>query len=96
MLNELISPNYFDQTLQLRGPEGYRQFLTVLFKGFPHWHETIEDVIAEGEKVCVCLTINTGKHMGEFLGLAATGKKSTHKYIQIWRIVDGKVVEKAS
>jgi len=100
VIEKLISPTYFNQSLQLHGPEGYKQFLTMLFKAFPNWHETIEDLIAEGDKVCIRLRIDTGKHTGEFnlLGIkvSPTGKKSTVKSIQIWRIVDGKVVEQES
>jgi C-1 hydroxylase len=97
VIDELISPTYFNQSNQIRGPEGYRQFLTKLFKAFPNWHETIEDIVAEGDKVCVRLKIDTGVHTGEFnlLGIKVppTGKRSTVKSIQIWRVVDGKVVE---
>jgi len=97
VMEELISPTYLNQSNQIRGLEGYKQFLTKLFKAFPNWHETIEDIIAEGDKVCVRLRIETGPHTGEFnlLGIRVppTGKKSTVKSIQIWRIVDGKVVE---
>jgi len=97
IIEELISPTYINQSNQIRGPEGYRQFLTKLFKAFPNWHETIEDIIAEGDKVCVRLRIDTGAHLGEFdlLGIRVppTGKKSTVKSVQIWCIVDGKVVE---
>jgi steroid delta-isomerase-like uncharacterized protein len=96
VLDDLISPDYFDNTLKLRGPEGYRQFLSSLFNAFPDWFEVIEDMIAEGNKVCVILQINTGIHKGVFRGLSPTGKKSTHKSIQIWHIVDGKVTEKES
>ena len=96
VLNELIAPDYFDHTLQLQGPQGYKAFLTLLFKAFPDWHETIEDLIAEGDKVCVLLTINTGIHIGAFRGIAPTGKKSTHKAIQIWQIIDGRVMQKES
>ena len=96
VLDELIAPDYVDYTLQLQGPQGYKEFLTVLFKAFPDWHENIEDLIAEGDKVCVLLTINTGIHTGEFRGIAPTGKKSTHKSIQIWHIVNGKVMKKES
>jgi len=96
VFDELIAPDYVDYTLQLRGPQGYKEFLTVLFKAFPDWHETIEDLIAEGDKVCVRLTINTGIHTGEFRGIAPTGKKSTHKAIQIWQIIDGRVMKKES
>ena len=96
VLNELIAPDYVDHTLQLKGPQGYKEFLTVLFKAFPDWYETIEDLIAEGDKVCVRLTINTGIHTGEFRGIAPTGKKSTHKTIQIWQIIDGRITKKES
>ena len=60
VIEKLISTTYVNQSLQLHGPEGYRQFLTMLFAAFPNWHETIEDIIAEGEKVCVLLRIDTG------------------------------------
>lgn len=100
VIDELVSPTYVNQSLQLRGPEGYKQFLTMLFTAFPNWHENIEDIIVEGEKVCVRLRIDTGTHMGEFnllgLKISPTGKKSTAKSIQIWRIVEGKVVEQES
>jgi len=99
-IEKLISPTYFHKSLQLHGPEGYKQFLTMLFKAFPSWHETIEDTIAEGDKVCVHLKIDTGTHTGEFnllgITISPTGKKSTVKSIQIWRIVDGKVAEEES
>jgi len=95
ILDEFISPNFYDPTFQLQGPESYRQFETAFFKGFPDWIETIEDIIAEGDKVWVRFTA-TGTHKGEWLGLAPTGKKITLKAVQIWRIVDGKVVSKDS
>ena len=97
VFEELISPTYLNQSNQIKGSEGYKQFLIKLFKAFPDWHETIEEIIAEADKVCVRLRIDTGPHTGEFnlLGIKVppTGKKSTAKSIQIWRIVDGKVVE---
>jgi len=95
ILDEVISPDFFDPMFQLRGAKGYKQFETVFFKGFPDWIETIEDVIAEGDKVWVRFTA-TGTHTGEFLGLAPTRKKVTVKAVQIWRLVDGKVVAKDS
>jgi len=97
VIEKVISPSYINQSNQMKGPEGYKQFLNKLFKAFPSWHETIDDMVAEGDKVCVRLTIDTGAHTGEFdlLGIRVppTGKKSTVKSIQIWRIVDGKVLE---
>ena len=100
VIEELISPTYVNQSNQIKGSEGYKQFLAKLFTAFPNWHEAIEDIIAEGDKVCVRLEIETGIHTGEFnlLGfkISPTGKKSTAKSIQIWRIVEGKVVEQES
>jgi len=83
VIGELISPIYVNQSNQIKGSEGYKQYLTKLFKAFPSWHETIEDMVAEGEKVCVRLTIDTGIHRGEFdlLGiryrLRASGQRSS-------------------
>jgi predicted ester cyclase len=97
ILDELISPDFFEATLQLRGPEPYKQFETMFFKSFPDWQETIEDIIAEGDKVWVHFKA-TGTHKGELnmlgLTLAPTGKKITIKAVQMWRLVDGMVVEK--
>ncbi len=94
-LDELIAADYFDPSLQVRGLEAYKQLLTMLLKGFPDWHETIEDIIAEGDKVWVRYTA-TGTHTGEYRGLAPTGKRVTETGVLIWRIVDGKIAEKES
>ena len=53
LLDEFYAPDYVNHTLQLRGLESLKQLETEIFKGFPDWHETIEDIIAEGDKVCV-------------------------------------------
>jgi C-1 hydroxylase len=102
MLDELIALDFVDERntpFELRGPEGYKQFVNVLFKGFPDWHETIEDIIAEGDKVCVHMNV-TATHTGEYdffgVKLAPTGKKITYAAVNFWRVVDGKVVERKS
>ena len=89
---ESIASNYFNHTLQLRGLEDFKQFITMLVKSFPDFHMTIENIIAEGDKVWV-RTTNTGTHKGEFRGLAPTGNKFTEAAVYISRIVDGKIVE---
>jgi len=92
LLDELIAPDYVDHPRQLRGLESYKQHLTMFYKSFPDSHETIEDIIAEGDKVWIRVK-GTGTHTGEYRGLAPTGKKITWEAVDIWRIVDGKVVE---
>jgi len=92
LLDELIAPNYVDHPRRFQGLESYKKHLTMFYNGFPDSHETIEDIIAEGDKVWIRVK-GTGTHTGEYLGLAPTGKKITWEAIDIWRIVDGKVVE---
>jgi len=92
LLDELIAPDYVDHPRQLRGLESYKQHLTMLYKSFPDTQETIEDIIAEGDKVCIHLK-GTATHTGEYRGLAPTGKKTKWEAVIIWRIVDGKIAE---
>jgi len=91
-LDELVAPGYFDHMRQLRGLESYKQNLTMFYRSSPDSHETIEDIIAEGDKVWVRIR-GTGTHTAEYRGLAPTGKKTTWEAVSIWRIVDGKAVE---
>ena len=101
-LDQLYAPDYVNRNLQLRGLESFKQFMTRIYKGFPDWHETIEDITAEGDKVWVRFKV-TGTHTGEYRGylpligkkitLAPTGKKITFTGVIIYRIVNGKVVE---
>jgi steroid delta-isomerase-like uncharacterized protein len=89
---EFIAPNYVNHTLHLRGREDLKQFINRLIKGFPDYHMTIKDIIAEGNKVWFRLT-ETMTHKGKYRGIAPTGKKIKIKSVWISRIVDGKFVE---
>jgi steroid delta-isomerase-like uncharacterized protein len=90
-VDEFIAPDYFDHTNKVDA-EGLKQLFNMGFKAFPDWHETIEDIIAEGDKVWVRISY-TGTHKGEFFGLAPTGKKITARAVDIYRIANGKLVE---
>jgi C-1 hydroxylase len=61
------------------------------FMAFPDYHETIEDIIAEGDKLWVLLRY-TGTHKGEFMGLAPTGKKLTSLAVDMYRLENCKIV----
>jgi len=50
----------------------------------------IEDMIAEEDKVAVRLTAH-GKHQGDFMGLAASGKEYTISETHIFHLQDGKI-----
>ena len=90
-VDEFLAPDYIDH-IHHGGPEGVKQVMNMAFKGMPDWHETIEDIIAEGDKVWLRLSY-TGTHTGEWFGLAPTGKKITATAVGIYRIVNGKIVE---
>jgi predicted ester cyclase len=59
---------------------------------FPDLHLTIEDLIAEGDKVVDRQTAR-GTHQGTFMGIPPTGKQITVTAMNISRIVGGKIVE---
>jgi steroid delta-isomerase-like uncharacterized protein len=63
-----------------------------MLAAFPDIRFTIEDLVAEGDKVVTRWSC-TVTHQGEFMGLAPTGKRFTRSGLVIARIVEGKVVE---
>lgn len=68
------------------------EWVPVVRAAFPDLHFSIEDMIAENDKV-VTRYVFTGTHQGEFWGIPATGKSVTVKAIWIHRLADGKIVE---
>jgi serine phosphatase RsbU (regulator of sigma subunit) len=76
-----------------RGPEDVKRFHGEFHSAFPDFRISIEDQIAEGDKVVSHYTIR-GTHQGEFRGMAPTGKEVELKGITIFRFSEeGKVVE---
>jgi len=92
LLDDLVAPDYVDPDYpQLKGLEGLKQMMSMAFMAFPDYHETIEDIIAEEDKVWILLRY-TGTHKGEFMGLAPTGKKLRSLAVDMYRLEDGKIV----
>jgi steroid delta-isomerase-like uncharacterized protein len=77
---------------QEQGREGLKQVLRMLFAAFPDQHWTLEEQIAEGEKVASRVTWR-GTHLGEYLGIPPTGRRVDVKAVVIDRIISGKMVE---
>ena len=94
LADEIVAPTYFVHGIpgQPPGPEGLKQGSAWLHAGFPDLRFTVEDQIAEGEKVVTRWTLR-GTHQGEFLGIAPTGKRATWTGVSIWRFAEGKAVE---
>jgi C-1 hydroxylase len=92
LFDDYVAPDYVDHTNQIKGRENLRQLIQMGFKAFPDWYETIEDIIAEEDKVWVRLSY-AGHHAGEWRGLPPTGKKLTLTAVDIYRIVDDRLAE---
>jgi predicted ester cyclase len=102
LLDEFIAPDFLGERntpFEMRGLESYKQFEDGFIKAFPDFQETIEDIIAEGDRVWVCFKLS-GTHTGKWnlfgLTVAPTGKKVTFTAVYMWRIVNDKVVERKS
>ena len=93
MIDELVAQDYIQHTKGVPpGRVGVQQFFTTLRAAFPDIHNTIEDMLAEGDRVVWRSTIR-GTHTGPFRGIPPTGKQVTITAINILRIVDGQFVE---
>ena len=74
------------------GREGLKGVLRMLFAAFPDQKWTIEEMIAEGDKVVNRFTWR-GTHRGDFLGIPPTGNHVEVKGMVIDRFADGKMVD---
>ena len=74
------------------GVEGVKLLFTMMHNAVPDFHASINDIIAEGDKVVVFMTW-TGTQQGELMGIPASGKQMAYNVIDIFRIVDGRVQE---
>ena len=72
--------------------EAYKQFLTQVLAAFPDGRWTVEDQVAEGDKVVTRWSF-TGIHRRNLMGIAPTGKQVTTSGVMIDRIVGGKIAE---
>ena len=95
VIPELVTPGYVCHQAggeDTRGHEGLRQLVTMFFTAFPDVHITIEDQIADGDKVVTRWTAR-GTHQGNLQGIAPTGKQITVSGISIDRFEAGKIAE---
>ena len=95
ILDELMAPSYARYMSGQAAPldrEGQKQRIAGFHQALPDLHLTIEDLIAEGDRVVFRITVH-GTHQGILMGIAPTGKQMSVSAIDIARIVEGKIVE---
>jgi steroid delta-isomerase-like uncharacterized protein len=72
--------------------DGLKSFAGTFRGSFPDWHSTVEELIAEGDKVAERWTAR-GTHRGELRGIPPTGMRVEVPGSVFYRIVGGKIVE---
>jgi steroid delta-isomerase-like uncharacterized protein len=96
LVDELMSPSHAMHDNHLPdsgvGPEAYKRNVARFVTGFPDVRFTVEDMVAENDKVAVAWTLS-GTHQGEFRGISPSGKKVSLEGITIHHIANGKIMD---
>ncbi len=91
-VDELVADDFIGHTWGNASKNGLKQAMERVAKGLADARFTIDDLIAEDDRVAVRVTASA-RQVGEFMGLPASGRTYTIGEIHIFRIRDGKVVE---
>ena len=96
VFNELVDANIIENEELPPGlepnREGVKQFFRMFRSAFPDLHFQVDEMIASDDKIVARLTIS-GTNEGSFMNMPPTGNKISYKAIDIFRLIDGKVVE---
>jgi steroid delta-isomerase-like uncharacterized protein len=94
--DEIFAPEYIrhDPSALLGNVdrEAYKQAFPKIRHAFPDAHWTLEDLLADGDKV-IGRWIFHGTHHGQFFNIPPSGKAVTYPIIAIYRIADGRIAE---
>jgi steroid delta-isomerase-like uncharacterized protein len=96
LAEELISPDAVfhvpGRPEPLRGPAGYLAVIGMMRGGFPDIQWTLEEMIAEDDKVAARFTMR-GTHQGSFFGVPPTGKTIAGQAMNFYRLSGGQFIE---
>ena len=85
-IDEMMAPDVLcyglsdDPSKIMKGPDEFKPFHEIFRSAFPDLHVTVEDVIAEGDKVAVRCSVS-GKHSGDQLGIAASNARRSRSRV---------------
>ena len=93
-VDELVADDFIPHTwgAMARGRDGLKQAMERVARGLADVSMTVEDVIAEGDRVAVRLTSHA-RQVGEFMGMPPSGREYTIGEIHIFRVRDGRIAE---
>lgn len=95
-LDDVLAPDFQSHFLRGspgRGRDELKQIDGAMFAAFPDLHVTVEDMVAEGDRVAVGSSTH-GTHTGDGLGVSATGQELTGTGMDIFRMANGKIAER--
>ena len=96
IIDELVAPEFIGHEIPPGFPpgrQGFREFYAFLRSAFPDLQFTVEDMIADGDKVVVRWRWRA-THRGDFLGIPPTGREAPMTGIAIYRLSESKIVER--
>ena len=93
-LDDLQAPDvrYHSPSTEMNGLAEYKQLYGMFAAAFRDTHTTVEEIMAEGDKV-MTRVVTSGTHAGELFGIPPTGKTVSMTQYTVFRLVDGKIVE---
>ena len=99
VIDELVAPDFVDRSLmpgQGSSREDFKRSVAEMYAPFSDLSYTIDNQIAEGDKVVTWYTGISTHDRGPIMGVPSTGKRHTHTGVFLHRIVGGKIVEEWS
>ncbi|MEV4623346.1 ester cyclase [Asanoa sp. NPDC049573] len=93
--DEIVKPDVRIRTplpVKSSGAEALKEVFRMLHQVFPDLAVTVEDLVAEGDKVAGRNSV-TGTHQGEYMGVAPTGRTIAYNEIFIFRFEGGRIAE---
>ena len=94
-IDEVVEPDVLIRTplpVEATGAQALKNVWAMLLRAFPDLHVTVEDLIAQGDRVVSRNTV-TGTHRGEHMGVPPTGRSITYDEIFIFRFAGGRIAE---
>lgn len=96
LVDEVVDPQFRSHDWPAgwpTGPQAFLNFYAGVRSAFPDTRYEVDDLIAENDRVVVRWRL-LGTHLGDFRGTAATGRSITLKGIAIYRVAEGKLMER--
>jgi steroid delta-isomerase-like uncharacterized protein len=94
LVDEFYADDYtlHDPAMPVHGPESFKQYVAMYRSVFPDLRFTLEDMVAEGDRVAWRITAR-GTHQGPLMGIRPTGKQVAISAIIVSRFIGGRWAE---